>query len=65
MVVNFVNAQNGANSETITQIQFTEPPPKYEDLEKNLVAVISTTNPKFETLPSYEEALEVQRQNNR
>ena len=63
MLVNFVNAQNGTNSETVTQIQFTEPPPKYEDLEKNLVAVIST-NPKFETLPSYEEALEVQRQNN-
>ena len=63
-MVNFVNAQNSPNTEAVTQIEFTEPPPKYEDLETSLVAVISTNNPKFETLPSYEEALDVQRQNN-
>ena len=59
-----VVAQNGRQvTETVTQIEFTEPPPKYEDLEKNLVAVI--TERKFETLPSYEEAIEIQNTDSR
>jgi len=37
-----------------TTIEFSDCPPKYEDLEKNLVAVISTKN---NLPPSYEEAL--------
>ena len=62
-MVNFV-AQNGRQvTETATQIEFTEPPPKYEDLEKNPVAVI--TERKFETLPSYEEAIEIQNTDSR
>ena len=40
-----------------TTIEFSDCPPKYEDLEKNLVAVISTKNNK---LPSYEEALKIE-----
>ena len=62
-MVNVV-AQNGRQvTETVTQIEFTEPQPKYEDLEKNLVAVI--TERKFETLPSYEEAIEIQNTDSR
>ena len=38
-----------------TTIEFSDCPPKYEDLEKNLVAVISTKNNNLP--PSYEEAL--------
>ena len=37
-----------------TTIEFSDCPPKYEDLGKNLVAVISTKN---NLPPSYEEAL--------
>eukprot|EP00093_Oithona_nana_P002057 02057.XXX_31352_30988_1 [CDS] Oithona nana genome sequencing. len=41
-----------------TTIEFSDCPPKYEDLEKNLVAVISTKNNNLP--PSYEEALTIE-----
>ena len=46
-----------APTEVSTSVELCDHPPKYEDLEKNLVAVISTKNNK---LPSYEEALKIE-----